>query len=137
MRKIHLAKSGFLDPIISTVPGVGFMRPYAIVERWGGSYEQIYQDCETGRLPHIRMHNNYFVLVDFRVDPNGVGGKFYTDTHFPNGLFPYWTNSKFTIPPIQSSNPHRDLLLRMELENNHQLEEGKEIPLWMTQPWNH
>jgi hypothetical protein len=32
MAKIHMASSGFLDPIISTVKGVGFMRPYAIVE---------------------------------------------------------------------------------------------------------
>ena len=85
MRKIHLARSGFLDPIISTVPGVGFMRLYAIVEKWGGSYDQIAQDCARGRLPHMRLHDNLFVLVDFRDDPNGMGGKFYTDNHYPKG----------------------------------------------------
>jgi len=133
MPKIHLAKSGFLDPIISTVPDVGFMRPYAIVEKWGGNYEQIYRDCNSGRLPHIRMHNNFFVLVDFRDDPNGIGGKFYTDTHFPKGLFPEWTNSKFTMPQIKKSNPHRDFLLKMGLEDKSQLDEDVEMPQWMMQ----
>ena len=133
MGKIHLAKSGFLDPIISTVPDVGFMRPYAIVERWGGNYEQIYRDCASGRLPHIRMHNNYFVLVDFRDDPNGMGGKFYTDTHFPKGLFPEWTRSQYTMPQTKKPNPARDFLLRMRLEDENNLEDGKEMPQWMKQ----
>jgi hypothetical protein len=131
MRKIHLAKSGFLDPIISTAPGVGFMRLYAIVEKWGGTYEQIALDCASGRLPHMRLHNNYFVLVDFRDDPNGMGGKFYTDNHYPKGLFPEWTNSRFTMPEIKKSNPARDFLLSMQLEQEGLLQEDKEIPLWM------
>ena len=121
MRKIHLARSGFLDPIISTVPGVGFMRLYAIVEKWGGTYEQIAMDCASGRLPHMRLHNNLFVLVDFPDDPNGIGGKFYTDAHNPKGLFPEWTNSKFTMPQIKKSNPARDFLLSLEMERENQL----------------
>ncbi len=136
MRKIHLAKSGFLDPIISTVPGVGFMRLYAIVEKWGGSYEQIALDCASGRLPHIRLHNNYFVLVDFRDDPNGTGGKFYTDNHYPKGLFPEWTNSKFTIPETKKSNPARDFLLGRQSQQDGLFEKEKEQPQWMKPRFN-
>lgn len=136
MPKIHLAKSGFLDPIISTVPDVGFMRPYAIVERWGGNYEQIYRDCASGRLPHMRLHNNYFVLVDFRDDPNGIGGKFYTDLHFPKGLFPEWTRSKYTMPQAKRSNPARDLLIRMRMEEESLSSHEVEMPQWMKLPFN-
>lgn len=117
MPKLHMATSGFLDPIISTVKGVGFVRPYAIVEKWGGNYEQIYKACATGKLPHMRLHNNLFVLVDFRDDPEAKGGKFYTDCHHPNGLFPDWTNSQYTRPPRIKSNPARDYLLRMLSED--------------------
>lgn len=130
MRKIHLARSGFLDPIISTVPGVGFMRLYAIVEKWGGTYEQIAMDCASGRLPHMRLHNNLFVLVDFRDDPNGKGGKFYTDAHHPKGLFPEWTNSKFTMPQIKKSNPARDFLLSLEMERENQLKHDEDNSIW-------
>jgi hypothetical protein len=136
MAKIHMASSGFLDPIISTVKGVGFMRPYAIVEKWGGNYEQIYKACAAGKLPHMRLHNNVFVLVDFRDDPDGQGGKFYTDGHHPDGMFPDWTNSQYTRPPIKKSNPHRDFLLKMGLKDKSQLEEDGEMPQWMKRPFN-
>lgn len=116
MAKIHLAKSGFLDPIITTVPGVGFMRPYAIVEKWGGNQDLIYRACAENRLPHLKLRGGLFVLVDFRDDPEGLGGKFYTDNHNPKGLFPEWTTSQYTLPQVRASNPARDLLLRWNLE---------------------
>lgn len=136
MAKIHMASSGFLDPIISTVKGVGFMRPYAIVEKWGGNYEQIFKACATGELPHMRLHKNVFVLVDFRDDPEGQGGKFYTDGHHPGGMFPDWTNSQYTRPPIIKSNPARDFLLGMRLEQEGLLDNDKEMPLWMKPRFN-
>ncbi len=136
MAKIHMASSGFLDPIISTVKGVGFMRPYAIVEKWGGNYEQIHKACAAGRLPHMRLHNNVFVLVDFRGDPEGQGGKFYTDAHHPNGMFPDWTNSQYTRPPIIKSNPARDYLLRMKLDDEKKQKNEEDIPEWMKRTFN-
>jgi hypothetical protein len=117
MGKLHLASDDFLDPILPTVPGVGFVRPYAVVKAWGGNTDLVHRMCNSGELPHIRLKNKLFVLVDFRDDPEGKGGKFYTSTHFPNGIFPYWTNSQYTRPPIRKSNPARDYLLRMESEN--------------------
>lgn len=136
MAKIHMASSGFLDPIISTVNGVGFMRPYAIVEKWGGNYEQIYKACASGRLPHMRLHNNVFVLVDFRDDTEGQGGKFYTSVHHPDGLFPDWTNSQYTRPPIIKSNPARDYLLRMKLDDEKKQKNEEDIPEWMKRTFN-
>ena len=100
MPKLHIARSEFLDPIMTMVPGVHWVKPYAAAKLLGRDVEYINRLCNEWAIPHINIPYDRLILVDHRSENWGAGGKFYLRENTQFAIFKSWTG-RFTCPPTK------------------------------------
>ena len=86
MRKLHIARSDFFDPILNLPEGVHLIAPYAIRELIGTRADRLSHRS----IPQLWDGDRWLSLVDYREGPNGFGGKYYTTNRRGWDPFPEW-----------------------------------------------
>ncbi len=93
MRKLHIARSDFFDPILNLPDGVHLLAPYAIRPLVGSLADRL----KYSSIPRLWDGERLLTLVDHREGPYGLGGKYYTRNRRGDDPFPDW-KGYFTCP---------------------------------------
>ena len=96
MRKLHIARSEFFDPILNLPEGVHLLAPYAIRPLIGSVADRL----EYRSIPRLWDGERLLTLVDHREESYGFGGKYYTKNRGGVDPFPDW-KGYFICPPMK------------------------------------
>lgn len=96
MRKLHLARSDFFDPILNLPDGVHLLAPYAIRPLVGSVADRL----SLTSVPRFWDGERWLTLVDYREEGFGSGGKYFTTNRRGNDPFPDW-KGYFICPPTK------------------------------------